>query len=180
MGTADSKYVPDCRVSVDGSPLEAEVDARLARVQVDLDADLFARAELSFNDPKLALINGKLFASGAAVKIELGFASKLQAVFHGEVVALEPLFRRALPPSLMEKLGRGMIVVRSTSTQPNDSVRAKRSTDSCFSKGRPSRFNTLVDTSPPIMTSGRAIRKATRPGPRTCRGSPTDAWSRPR
>ncbi|HEX9578000.1 MAG TPA: contractile injection system protein, VgrG/Pvc8 family, partial [Myxococcales bacterium] len=100
MGAAEIKYVPGCRVSVDGSPLKIDAEARLTRIEVNLDADLFARADLSFHDPDLSLINGKLFASGTAVKIELGFASKLLAVFQGEVVALEPLFRRDLPAAL--------------------------------------------------------------------------------
>jgi phage protein D len=87
-------------VSVDGKKLDLEVDARLTRVIIDLDADLFGKCTLILNDPKLALINGKQFACGVAVKVEIGFASKLSKVFEGEVVALEPQFRRDSPPSL--------------------------------------------------------------------------------
>jgi phage protein D len=87
-------------VSVDGQKLEPAEDAALARVSVDLNMDLFGQCTLVFNDPKLALINSTKFASGVAIKVEIGFASKLQKVFEGEVVALEPQFRRDLPPSL--------------------------------------------------------------------------------
>ena len=97
---ADPGLVPECRVSVGGKKLDVAVDARLARVEVDLDADLFARAELVFHDPQLELIDGPLFACGVALGVELGFGSKLGQVFQGEVVALEPRFRRDMPPAL--------------------------------------------------------------------------------
>jgi len=94
------RLIPDCRVSVDGKKLDIGKDAALTRVDVDLDLDLFGQCVLTFNDPKLVLINGKDFASGTAVKVELGFHTKLQEVFEGEVVALEPIFRRDTPPLL--------------------------------------------------------------------------------
>ena len=96
----DIRRVPDCRVSLDGAKLELEKDAQLTRIRVDLDADLFGECRIVFNDPQLALINGKAFTSGAAIKVEIGFASKLAKVFEGEVVALEPRFERDQPPSL--------------------------------------------------------------------------------
>jgi Bacteriophage probable baseplate hub protein len=95
-----ARLIPDCRVSVDGQKLETAEDAALTRVSVDLSMELFGQCTLIFNDPKLALINGKKFASGVAIKVEIGFAAKLEKVFEGEVVALEPQFRRDLPPSL--------------------------------------------------------------------------------
>jgi hypothetical protein len=91
------RLIPDCRVSVDGKKLEIGKDAALTRVDVDLDIDLFGQCVLTFNDPKLVLINGNDFASGTAVKVELGFHPKLREVFEGEVVALEPIFRRDTP-----------------------------------------------------------------------------------
>src|SRR5438445_480435 len=62
--------------------------------------DLFSQCLLVFNDPKLTLINGQDFKAGVPVKVEIGFASKMSKVFEGEVVALEPQFRRDLPPAL--------------------------------------------------------------------------------
>jgi phage protein D len=94
------RLVPDCRVSVGGNPLTLEKDAALTRVIVDLDVDLFGQCVLEFNDPRLALINGEDFAAGTPVKVELGFGAQKGKVFEGEVVALEPLFRRDLSPSL--------------------------------------------------------------------------------
>ena len=94
------RLIPDCKVSLDGKKLEIELDARLTRVDVDLDSDLFGQCVLTFNDPKLALINGKDFQSGKPVKIEIGFHTKLKKVFEGEIVALEPQFRRDAPPAL--------------------------------------------------------------------------------
>ena len=94
------RLIPDCRVSVDGKKLDVAMDARLTKVEVDLDVDLFGQCVLVFNDPAQTLINGKDFQSGTAVKVEIGFSSKLQRVFEGEVVALEPQFRRDMPPSL--------------------------------------------------------------------------------
>ena len=94
------RLVPDCRVSAGGKKLDPDKDARLTRVEVDLAVDLFGQCALVFNDPKLALINGKDFEPGVPVKVEMGFGSKLADVFEGEVVALEPQFRRDLPPSL--------------------------------------------------------------------------------
>ena len=92
--------IPDCRVSIDGKKLDVEMDARLTRVEVDLDVDLFGQCVLVFNDPAQKLINGKDFKSGTPIKVEIGFASRLKKVFEGEVVALEPQFRRDMPTSL--------------------------------------------------------------------------------
>ena len=97
---AEHRLIPDCRVMVDGKKLEIEDDARLTSVNIDLDADLFGQCILLFNDPKLQIINGKQFQSGTPVKVEIGFHTKLKKVFEGEVVALEPSFRRDSPPSL--------------------------------------------------------------------------------
>ncbi|MGZ6125782.1 MAG: phage late control D family protein, partial [Myxococcales bacterium] len=94
------RQVPSCRIAVGGSPLPAEAAAALVRVEVDLDVDLFGQCTLLFHDPALALINGSDFASGAGVKVELGFEAARKALFEGEVVALEPQFRRDVPPAL--------------------------------------------------------------------------------
>lgn len=94
------RLIPDCRVSVDGKKLDVAMDARLTRVEVDLDVDLFGQCVLVFNDPAQALINGTEFQSGTPIKVEIGFGSKLKRVFEGEVVALEPQFRRDTAPSL--------------------------------------------------------------------------------
>ena len=97
---SDIRLIPDCRVSVAGKALDFATDGSLVKVQIDLDVDLFGQCVLTFNDPKLALINGDRFQSGTAIKVEVGFASKLARVFEGEVVSLEPQFRRDLPVSL--------------------------------------------------------------------------------
>lgn len=94
------RLIPDCRVSVGGKKLELINDARLSRVEVDLAVDLTGQCVLTFHDPKLVLINGKDFDPGVAVKVEIGFGANMAKVFEGEVVALEPQFRRDLPPSL--------------------------------------------------------------------------------
>lgn len=83
-----------------GSPLPAETAAALVRAEIDLDVDLFGQCTLLFHDPQLKLINGSDFSSGVAVKVELGFESARKALFDGEVVALEPQFRRDAPPGL--------------------------------------------------------------------------------
>ena len=94
------RLIPDCRVTVAGKKLDLVKDARLTRVDVDLAVDLFGQCGLTFNDPKLVLINGKDFEPGVAVKVEIGFSAQMTKVFEGEVVALEPQFRRDLPASL--------------------------------------------------------------------------------
>ena len=94
------RLIPDCRVSAGGKKLALDQDARLTKVEVDLDVDLFGQCALVFNDPKLALINGQDFKAGVPIKVEIGFGPKMTKVFEGEVVALEPQFRRDLPPSL--------------------------------------------------------------------------------
>jgi hypothetical protein len=60
----------------------------------------FARCALRFVDPAFELINGKLFACGARVKVEMGFHTRLMPVFDGELVAVEPRFLRDKPPFL--------------------------------------------------------------------------------
>jgi len=65
-GDTFQRLVPDCRVSVGGSPLRLEKGAALTRVTVDLDLDLFGQCVLQFNDPDLRLINGKARTSPPA------------------------------------------------------------------------------------------------------------------
>lgn len=93
------RQIPDCKVKVDGKPLELNDDGALTSVNVDLDVDLFGQCVLTFNDPKLKLMNGKMFESGVSVRVDIGFHTRLKKVFDGEVVALEPQFRRDMPPS---------------------------------------------------------------------------------
>jgi len=95
------RSVPGCRVSVDGRELEPEKRGSLTRIEVDLGVDLFSRCRITFNDPELTLIDGDAFQSGTHVAVALGLGGKLSQVFEGEVVALEPIFRRDLPPSLV-------------------------------------------------------------------------------
>jgi hypothetical protein len=89
MPAHSHRLVPDCLVSVAGKKLDLDKDSALTRVDIDLDVDLFGQCVLTFHDPKLTLIDGKDFESGTAVKVEVGFHTKLKKVFEGEVVALE-------------------------------------------------------------------------------------------
>ena len=101
VGSPDlSHLVPECRVSVGGQKLSLDDDARLTAVEVDLDVGLFGQCKLVFHDPRMELINSSKLESGTAVKVEIGFGANLVRVFEGEVVALEPRFRRDLPPAL--------------------------------------------------------------------------------
>ncbi len=94
------RLVPDCRVSIAGKKLDTGKDAVLTRVGVDLDVNLFGQCVLVFNDPQMALINGRDFECGTRVEVELGFHTSLKKIFDGEIVALEPMFRRDMPPAL--------------------------------------------------------------------------------
>jgi phage protein D len=111
------RFVPDCRIRLDGRLLPFDKGAALTRAEVDLDADLFGQCVLTFNDPNLRLIDGTDFASGVRVEVEMGFHTRLERVFDGEVVALEPQFRRDLPPSLkvvcLERLHRLALTPRT-------------------------------------------------------------------
>src|SRR5262249_39785957 len=95
------RFVPDCRVSVDGQTLEGAPRASLTKGEIDLDVSLFSRCRITFTDPDLALIDGDTFMAGTRVTVDLGSVGQLSQVFDGEVVALEPSFRRDLPPSLV-------------------------------------------------------------------------------
>ena len=94
------RHIPNCHVFVGGNRLAIDDEARLVSVDVDLDGELFGRCEVSFHDPSLKLINGTQFQSGTAVQVDLGFGSALSRIFDGEVVGLEPTFRRDVPPAL--------------------------------------------------------------------------------
>ena len=94
------RFIPECRIRVGGTLLPVDKEAALTRAEVDLDVDLFGRCLLTFNDPKLRLIEGTDFASGVRVEVEMGFRRTMERVFDGEVIALEPQFRRDLPASL--------------------------------------------------------------------------------
>lgn len=94
------KRTPVCKVSVEGSPLETEDQAMLVKASVDLDAELFAQTTLLFLDPEMKLINGDTFQSGKSIELKMGYDAKAQPVFSGEVVRLEPQFRRDEPVAL--------------------------------------------------------------------------------
>ena len=94
------KRTPVCKVSVAGSPLETADQAMLVRAQVDLDTELIAQGTLLFLDPEMKLINGNTFESGKQIELKMGYDAKAQAVFSGEVVRLEPQFRREEPVAL--------------------------------------------------------------------------------
>jgi phage protein D len=98
---ATERRIPVCKVSVGGSPMEVGDQARLVRARVELDSNLLAETHLLFMDPELALINGAVFDSGKPVALKMGFGSSAGDVFTGEVVRLEPQFRRDQPVSLM-------------------------------------------------------------------------------
>src|SRR5215475_10240262 len=101
MSSAEAiRFIPDCKITVDGADLKPEERAALTRAVIDLDVDLFAECALVFNDPELRLIGGNLFEAGKAVRVALGFGAKKGQVFEGEVVALEPQFRRDRPAAL--------------------------------------------------------------------------------
>ena len=101
MADTSARVVPNCKVMVDGSPLDPPVQASLVRLSIDLDADLFAQTTLLFSDPQMKLIGGDTFACGAALKIKLGYGANLEQLFDGEVVRLEPQFRKDQPIALM-------------------------------------------------------------------------------
>jgi phage protein D/translation initiation factor IF-1 len=90
----DIRLVPEWKVAVAGKPLELLDDAELTKAVVDLDVDLCGQCRLTFRDPDLRLVDGTLFECGAPVKVTAGFGAKQQTIFEGEVVALEPKFRR--------------------------------------------------------------------------------------
>ena len=77
MSSADAvRFIPDCKVSVDGAELKPADRAALTRAVIDLDVDLFAECTLLFNDPDLRLIGGNLFEAGKSVRVALGFGAK--------------------------------------------------------------------------------------------------------
>ena len=94
------KRTPVCKVSVAGSPLGNDDQAMLVRAQVELDAELIAQGTLLFLDPEMKLINGNTFESGKQIELKMGYDAKAQPVFSGEVVRLEPQFRRDEPVAL--------------------------------------------------------------------------------
>jgi phage protein D len=88
------RLIPEWKVAAGGKPLELLDDAGLLKVVVELDVDLFGHCVLTFHDPELRLINGDRFECGTPVKVTAGFGHRQEVVFEGEVVALEPQFRR--------------------------------------------------------------------------------------
>lgn len=100
MPGPNARLIPDCRVFLSGQKLEGEKDAALVRVQVDLDIELFGQCYLLFSDPQMKLMESDDFSAGTPVKVSIGYGSKATDIFEGEVVALEPLFRRDVPPML--------------------------------------------------------------------------------
>ena len=95
------RAVPVCKVSVDGQPLELTARARLVRARVELDKDLIAESSLLFVDPDFEFLGGAVFKASSKITVKLGFGAQPGQVFAGEVVRLEPQFRRDEPPALL-------------------------------------------------------------------------------
>jgi phage protein D len=96
-----AQSVPACRVKLDGQPLSPARAAALARSEVELDTGLFGLCRLHFVDPERELIDGEVLRAGTAVEVELGLPGRPTSLFSGEVVALEPQFRRDQPAGLV-------------------------------------------------------------------------------
>src|SRR5260370_2766560 len=62
----------------------------------------------TLRDRGLRIHNGNDSKGGTAVKVEIGFHTKMKKIFDGEVGAREPIFRRDSPPSIKVVCQEGM------------------------------------------------------------------------
>lgn len=102
-------YLPGTQVTINGTLLSKEAEARLVRVVVDEDVNLASMFTLEFAGlddfpPRtdIELIDDpKLFAIGNEVKIKLGYYEKtFERLITGEITSLEPTFHFSSPPSI--------------------------------------------------------------------------------
>jgi phage protein D len=99
--TAPSVYVPDFEVTLDGSPLPAELRACVQSVRFDESLQGADRVEVSFANPGLKWLDNPLFDLKNSVELALGYQpGNLRHVFKGEINSIEPVFPAAGMPSI--------------------------------------------------------------------------------
>ncbi len=105
--TLDGLLVPNFEVSINGSPLETEVQAHIAGVTVDTSVEwpgMFVIELTGSNtlpDEHQWVDDQALFAFGHAVEVKLGYEQKPETLIKGEITALEPEFSHDRLPRLI-------------------------------------------------------------------------------
>ncbi len=115
--------LPDFRITINGAPLAAFIEANIAAVSVDENPrwpSMFAftlepgdeRAVVPWFD------NHKLFAIGETVAVALGHDEQIDNLIEGEITALEPEFdSRSRPRLVVRGFDRGHRLLRGRTTR---------------------------------------------------------------
>lgn len=87
---ADTHYVPDFELALDGQPVPAELRARIMSVRFEEALEGANRVEIEFADPDLGILDRPLLDLDRSLQLALGYRpSGIQRVFSGTVTGLE-------------------------------------------------------------------------------------------
>jgi phage protein D len=97
MGTSvttgiSERLVPDFKLKVNGSPLEADLVAALRLVEVQQSVRLIDQAVLDFENHGGHVSDAAVFKPGNEVEVEVGYVGEIVWAFKGEIVSVEPHF----------------------------------------------------------------------------------------
>lgn len=95
------KYVPDYLITINGSPLPAELRAMVTSVSHTSGMKGSDRVEVVFANPNLRLLEHELFWIDNSFKLSLGYApDPLEELFVGEITGVEPSFPNGGMPTM--------------------------------------------------------------------------------
>jgi phage protein D len=99
--TLPDYYVPDFEVSLDGTPVPADMRASVISVRFDESLEGADRVEVQFANQALRLLGNPLLKLNTGIELALGYRPRaLSQVFKGEVTGVDPTFPANGMPTL--------------------------------------------------------------------------------
>lgn len=105
-GNKKNPNVPNFTVTINGTPLPTETEARVVGITVEHDVVLPGMFVLEFAGSRNVkketawIDDKKMFEVGNVVEVKMGYAGALQTVIVGEITGLDPEFTSDAPPGL--------------------------------------------------------------------------------
>jgi hypothetical protein len=101
IGPNTSKFAPDFRVLIDGTPIPAALRGSVTSVSCEVGMEGLDQAELTLVNEKLRWLDHPLFKLDTDFTLQMGYAPhRLAQLFDGEIVARAPTFPAGGAPTL--------------------------------------------------------------------------------
>lgn len=86
------RLVPDVRVLIDGAELPPRVIDNMRGIEVELALRIVSQALLELQNPDGTVGDLPCFDPGRELEVQFGYVGKIQSVFKGEIISVEPSF----------------------------------------------------------------------------------------